>query len=173
MVRKPVPVRLDGRGRFIGGLLLGIGLFWLLWLFLFHPVSVPMISRWSMVDAATTPVPASLLQSEPLKAVGVTLSTPNDTPPISRLQALQLAAQAEPDAATSAKKIDAHYVLLTYPAVTNHQNHSSFTNLPTWLIWYQQVPQPSTNVALTTQPPQDLYLFINAQTGQPALAIWA
>ncbi|GCE03765.1 hypothetical protein [Dictyobacter aurantiacus] len=173
MVRKPVLVRLEGRGRFIGGLLLGVGLFWLLWLFLFHPVSVPVISRWSMVDAATTPVPASLLQSAPLMSAGVTLNTPNDTPPISQLQALQLAAQAEPAAAASAKKIDAYYVLLTYPAAANHQNHSSLTNLPTWLIWYQQVPQPSTNVALTTQPPQDLYLFINAQTGQLALAVWA
>ena len=173
MERKPIPVRLEGRGRFIGGLLLGVGLFWLLWLLFFHPATVPVISRWSMSDAIASPLPASVLQSTPLTAAGIVLSAPNNSPPTSQMQALQLAAQAEPDAAGGAKSINAYYVLLTYTAVAHNQDSASFTNLPTWLIWFQQVPQTPTNVALTTQPPQDLYLFINAQTGQVALRVWA
>ncbi|WP_161977147.1 hypothetical protein [Dictyobacter kobayashii] len=47
------------------------------------------------------------------------------------------------------------------------------TNLPVWLIWFQKVPQPPTNVALSTQPAQDLYLFVNAQTGKIELRVWA
>lgn len=172
MIRKPVPVRLEGRGRFIGGLLLGVGLFWLLWFFFFHPSAMPVISRWAIITADSTPLPASILQATPLVAAGITLNTPNNDPPISQLQALQLAAQAEPDAAGSAKKIEAYYVSLTYATTTHNQNNSSYADLPAWLIWYQQVPQAPTNVALTRLPPQDLYLFINAQTGQTVLAVW-
>lgn len=173
MARKSIPVRLEGRGRFIGGLLLGVGLFWLLWLLFFHPAAMPVISRWSMSDAAASPLPASVLQSTPLTAAGIVLSTPDNSASISQMQALQLAAQAEPDATDGAKSINAYYVLLTYTATAHSQNSASLTNLPTWLIWFQQVPQPPTNVALTTQPPQDLYLFINAQTGQVELTVWA
>ncbi|GHO89109.1 hypothetical protein [Dictyobacter formicarum] len=173
MVRKPIPVRLEGRGRFIGGLLLGVGLFWLLWLLFFHPAAVPVISHWSMSDVASPPLPAAVLQSTPLAAAGIALRTPNNSPSISQLQALQLATQAEPDATGGAKKIDTYYVLLAYTATAHNQNSASFSNLPVWLIWFQQVSQPPTNVALSTQPPQDLYLFINAQTGQVELTVWA
>ncbi|WP_126549134.1 hypothetical protein [Dictyobacter kobayashii] len=81
MIRKPVPVRLEGRGRFIGGLLLGAGLFWLLWLLFFHAGGVPINSQWSIPAVTTSPLPAALEQSTPLTSAGIMLSPPANLQP--------------------------------------------------------------------------------------------
>src|SRR5579885_3620075 len=70
--------------------------------------------------------------------------------------------------ATQAKSTTASYVLLSYPVGSGHPAHPHFNNVPAWMIVYQQVP-----VTFSSQTHQDLYLFLDANTGKELLAIWA
>ncbi len=91
---------------------------------------------------------------------------------LSQAQALQIADQMEPDAATGAQTIDARYALLTYTATTGAKSGPDLQNVPVWMIWFQKVPQPQTNVALDAGVSHDLYVFLNATTGQMELTVW-
>lgn len=146
----------------VGGVLLVIALVWA-FLLVFHPSLASRISSsLQLPGVASTPT----AQISVLQAEGITLAHPSQAPELTQQQALLLASQLEPDAATQAKSTKASYVLLNYPAGGN--GSSSFNNVPAWMIVYQQVP-----VTFSSQSHQDLYLFLNASTGKELLAIWA
>lgn len=147
----------------VGGALLAVALIWA-FLLVFHPSLASRISSSlpPLPGAASTPT----AQISALQAEGITLAHPSQAPGLTQQQALLLASQLEPDAATQAKSTKASYILLNFPAGGN--GSSSFNNVPAWMIVYQQVP-----VTFSSQSHQDLYLFLDANTGKELLAIWA
>ncbi len=138
----------------------------LVWAFLlvFQPSVASRISS-SLPMPRSAATPAGQAQIPALQAEGITLGHPSQAPALSQQQALLLARQLIPDAATQAKSTTASYVLLNYPASSGHP---AFNNVPAWMIVYQQVP-----VTFSSQAHQDLYLFLDANTGKELLAIWA
>jgi hypothetical protein len=143
----------------VGGGLLLIALIWAI-LLVFHPSLASRISTsLQLPGAASTPGPETQIAA--LQAEGITLQRPSQTPALSQQQALLIAGQLVPDAATQAKGTKASYVLLNYSS-------SGFNNVPVWMIVYQQVP-----VTFSSQSHQDLYLFLDASSGKELLSIWA
>jgi hypothetical protein len=158
----------------LGGILLGIGIFWLAKIFFFSaPATAP-----SLPMAGVNATPTSLSQkgtvSTPasLRAAGITLSGVQGSTPIDEAQALQLARQDEPDATSSAKKLVATAVTLDYPAAAAARGQQDIRHLMAWMIWCQQVPQGGEGIAVDKQPNHDLYIFLDAKTGQEVLTIW-
>ncbi|HLI06812.1 MAG TPA: hypothetical protein VKV40_09605 [Ktedonobacteraceae bacterium] len=141
----------------VGALLLVVALVWA-FLLVFHPSLASHISS-SLPGAVPTPAPETQISA--LEAEGITLQHPSQAPGLSQQQALLLASQLVPQAAAQARNMKASYVLLNYPA-------SNFNNAPAWMIVYQQVP-----VTFASQSHQDLYLFLDANSGRELLAIWA
>ena len=147
----------------VGAILLVVALVWA-FLLVFHPSLASRISSsLPLPRAASTPT----AQISALQAEGITLGHPSQTPALTQQQALLIGSQLMPDAATQAKSTKASYVLLNYPASSNHTNSTSFNNVPAWMIVYQQVP-----VTFSSQSHQDLYLFLDANSGKELLAIW-
>ncbi|HEV7236812.1 MAG TPA: hypothetical protein VGN15_11555, partial [Ktedonobacteraceae bacterium] len=122
--------------------------------------------------ASTTP---PNIQSPPLAAVGITLSQSNQTPTVKQQQALLIASQLEPDAATKAKSTTAQFVLLNYQNKGTPATHADFNNVPVWMVLYQKIPLPSADPAVDPTPPShpsyDLYVFLDASSGKELLKI--
>jgi hypothetical protein len=115
-----------------------------------------------------TATPSSL---SALQAAGITLAETEKRPAIDQQQALLLAHHLQPLAASKAEKTSAQYVLLTTTKV-----HPALKNMPAWMIWYQKVPLASPDAEADSAPgtlsSQDLYLFLDASTGDELLAVW-
>jgi hypothetical protein len=149
----------------VGAILLVVALVWAI-LLVFHPSVASRISSSIPIIGAVATT-ASQEQIAPLQAEGITLGHPAQTPALTEQQALLIVNQLMPDAATQAKSTKASYVLLNYPVSSDHPNHTSFNNVPAWMIVYQQIP-----VTSSSQSHQDLYVFLDANTGKELLAIW-
>lgn len=154
----------------IGAALIGAALLWFAWLLvrqlnpgaasITFPFSGPMVQN-------STPAAA-----DPLVAAGITLTTPGQeqTPRLSKQQALLLAGQIEPQVAARASGVSAEYALFTYTA-----HGASFHDVPAWLVHYTGVAEPGADADAdphAANTPHDLYVFLDAQSGQELLAIW-
>ncbi len=159
----------------IGAVLLFGCCVWLGWLVL-HQQGVPLKLTFP-TTAATPKLDNAIAQIPPLLAEGITVSAPTGQPALSQQQALLLAAQFEPDAATQAKTTTASYVLLSYPNVSTPATHASLNNVPAWMIWYQNVPYVPADASVDSTPfphsHHDLYVFIDASSGKELLAVWS
>lgn len=155
----------------IGGMLLGIFVFWLARFLFFSAPTSPQVLPF---DGASAP-PAATTISTPaaLKDAGITLESSAAPATMSQAQALQLAQQFEPDAASGAKKTVAQAVLLTYPASAAIKGHADYQRVPVWMVWYQQIPQGQNDVAIDNQSAHDLYVFLDARAGQEVLTVWS
>lgn len=162
MARQPVSrFRLStailGSALLLGALIAG-------WFVLFHRQGGVFISFLPGAGADAT---APAQQSGPLLSSGITLTSTDQQPALSQQQALAIARQFEPGAAATASNVSARYVLLT---------STSLKNVPTWMIWYQKIPATSTLTNIDPTPPaqttHDLYLFLDATTGEELLSIW-
>ena len=152
-----------------GGILLGIGVLWIGWLLLAPHSSVSDIPLWPGVQTASTPVN---VQATPLLAEGISLSIDNQTPTISQQQAVMLANQYEPSAASQATNVNARFVYLNYPVITTPATHSSYSNVPVWMVWYQHIPLASNDPSASTRTSHDLYVFLDGSTGKEVLKVW-
>lgn len=156
-----------------GGILLAIGCLWLGWM-LVHG-NAPNVASLTIPGLGPTPAPE--VQVPPLLAEGITLGHASQQPALSQQQALLLAGQLEPAAAASAKNVSARYVLLTYPDISTPATHSDLSNVPVWMVWYQQIPLQPADASVDPTPfPQsshDLYVFLDANSGKELLSIWA
>lgn len=159
------------RGRVVGGILIVMASLWLGLLLLYH-------FGMGIVGLSSQPLPGLAPPTEPvssLAAAGVSLGHPTRSPALTQQQALVIAGQLEADAATKAKKTSAQYVLLNYIGTGTSTLHSDLNNVPAWMIMYQQIPLASTDPSVDTTPfpqeHQDLYVFLNANTGKELLAI--
>ncbi len=148
---------------------------WLGWLVL-HQQGIPLKLTFP-TTAATPKLDNAIAQIPPLLAEGITVAAPDGQPALSQQQALLLAAQLEPDAATQARTITASYVLLNYPNVSTPATHASLNNVPVWMIWYQNVPYVPADASVDPTPfplsHHDLYVFIDATSGKELLAVWS
>ena len=101
--------------------------------------------------------------------------TPAQKAALSQQQALLIAGQLEPDAASKAKSTSASYVLLNYP-VGKAATHTNLSDVAAWMIVYQKIPrQPAAASVEPTPLPltyQNLYVFLDANSGKELLAIW-
>jgi hypothetical protein len=123
-------------------------------------------------------VPTAMPETQipPLLAEGITLGHLDQTPSLSQKQAMLLASQLEPDAATKAKTVAARYVSLTYTSTSTAPVHSNLSNVPVWLIVYQQIPLQPADASVDPTPfphsYHDLYVFLDASSGKEVLSIW-
>jgi len=152
----------------IGGILLVGGLLGLAWVLFFqyqpHALTFPGFAP------ATSPE----LQIPPLFAQGITLGHADQKPALSQQQAILLASQLEPDAATHAKNVNIRYVLLNYPGTS--ATHADMKDVPVWLVWYQKIPLTATDVTVDPTPfprsSHDLYVCLDANSGKELLVVW-
>lgn len=160
------------RGRVVGGILIVMASLWLGLLLLYH-FGMGIVGLSSQPLPGLTPPTASVSS---LAAAGVSLGHPTRSPALTQQQALVIAGQLEADAATKAKKTSAQYVLLNYIGTGTSTLHPDLNNVPAWMIMYQQIPLAPTDPSVDTTPfpqeHQDLYVFLNANTGKELLAIW-
>ncbi len=158
----------------VGGVLLGIALLWLGGI-LFpqhgHPLAV------TLPGLVPGPTNAPEVQIPQLVAEGITLEQASQTPRLSQQQALFIAGQRQPDAASKAKAVTARYVLLNAPVTGTPTTHPNLTNVAVWMIWYQHIAQKSADPAIdptpSAHPFHDLYVFLDANSGKEVLTIWA
>ncbi len=160
--RRPLSHLLTG---LIGGVLLGIAVIWI-GLLVLQRVGVPVPAFPTIGGIAPPFSQAPVTQITPLVAEGITLGSPTQNPGLNQQQALLLASEVEPDAATHAKVTGAKYVLLTYPNMSTPATHPSFNGVPVWMISYQQIPQQS-----SPQSTYDLYVFLDATSGKELLSV--
>lgn len=156
----------------VGVILLGVAVLWLGWL-LFHPQGG--------LDLSTLPIPgvapsrSPVVQLPPLVAAGITLRQPTQPSALNQQQALLIASQLEPEAATKAKSTSAQYVLLNYPSTSTPATHPDFNNLPAWMIVYQKIPLEPADASVDPTPfphsYHDLYVFLDANSGKELLVI--
>ena len=160
--------------KIIGAILLLVAALWLVWLVIHRggPVGLSILS-FPGLPPLNTPIG----QPSPLLAAGITLSRPSQTPALNQQQALLIASQLEPDAATNAKKTSSEYVLLNYNNTSASTSHTTLHNVPVWLVQYQQIPlspaDPSVDPNSPAHATHDLYVFLDANSGKELLAIWA
>ena len=147
----------------IGGVLLGIALI-LIGVLVLQRAGVAVPSFPTIVGIGSSSAPA--VQITPLVAEGITLGSTNQNPALNQQQALLLASELEPDAASHAKVTGAKYVLLTYPNTSTPPVHPNFSGVPAWMITYQQIPQQS-----SSQATYDLYVFLDANSGKELLTV--
>ena len=157
----------------VGGMLLGLALLWLGWILFFqreHPSSV------TLPGFARSPTAVPEVQIPQLVAEGITLEHANQTPKLSQQQALFIANQREPDAASRAKVVNARYVLLNASATSTSAPHPNLTNATVWMVWYQHIPQDPADPAIdptpSAHPFHDLYVFLDANSGKELLSVW-
>lgn len=157
----------------VGGILLGIGFLWLGWILFFQRGRPPNVTLPGFASAPTT---APEVQIPQLIAEGIALGHADQSPKLSQQQALFIASQREPDAASRAKVVSARYVLLNYPVASTPTTHLNLTNVPAWMVWYQHIPQAPADPAIdptpSSHPYHDLYVFLDANTGKELLAVW-
>jgi len=156
-----------------GAILLVVAALWLGWL-VFH--------RGTPAGMSILPIPGQAPKSPPIAQVpsllvaGITLGLPSQTPAFNQQQALLIASQLEPDAATNAKKTSSEYVLLNYTSTSASTSHTSLSKVPVWMVLYQQIPQGLTDPSVDPNAPahatHDLYVFLNANNGKELLKIW-
>jgi len=156
-----------------GAVLLGLGCLWLGWLLLGqHNNSAAGSFVWPLAGANATPTDASIPQ---LVAAGISLGHAGQSPTLSQQQAMTIANQLEPEAATDAKSTNAKYVLLNYVA-TGASTHASVNNAPVWMVLYQHIPIAPNNAAVdpvpSTRSYHDLYVFVDANSGKEVLSVW-
>ncbi len=164
MYRKLLPAQSKTITGILGGMLLAIGIVWLGWLLFFQHSDSGV--QAVLTFSAQALAPTATVQGPPLQAVGITLSHTEQKAALSQQQALVLASQNEPDAATHAKSVVASYMLLNCPATSGSTAHPAFKNVAVWVVWYRQIPQQA-----TTQSHYDLYVFLNANTGNELLSV--
>ncbi len=155
----------------VGGILLGAGILWIGWLITHQSIPAPSFSIPGLAPAKTPAV-----QIVPLATEGITLGQPSQSPKLSQQQALLLASQLEPDAATQAKSTSAQYVLLNYPSTSTPAIHPDLNNVPAWMVIYQKIPLAPADAAVDPTPfPRsyhDLYVLLDANSGKELLAVW-
>ena len=157
----------------IGGMLLGVGILWLGWILLQRAggPGFPTINLPGFAPAGTPVDQIALLSAE-----GITLGRPSQDPALSQQQALFLASQLEPDAATQAKSTTAQYVLLNYPSTSTPALHPAINNVSAWMILYHNIPLIPTDASVDPTPYahsfHDLYLFLDANSGKELLTVW-
>lgn len=161
--RKPRPLSQLVSG-LIGGILLGIAVLWIGALLL-QRAGVP-VPAFPTIGGIGSSSQAPEVQITPLVAEGITLGATNQTPTLNQQQALLLASELEPDAASHAKVTGAKYVLLNYANTSTPAVHPNFQGVPAWLITYQQIPQQS-----SSQATYDLYVFLDANSGKELLSV--
>lgn len=151
----------------IGGVLIGLAGAWAIWLLLHQfSTSIPLPPGLPPAQNAT---PVS--QISPLAAEGITLAPASQSPALPRQEALLIAQQLEPDAATSAKQTTAQYVLVTYPAASNLAAHPSLHDTPAWLIEYHSVPLAPGDSSASGRSTYDLYVFLDASSGKELVVV--
>ena len=167
------PQRLRVTSGAVGVILLAFAGIWLAWLLL-HQFAGSAVPAPPTIHVAPT-INSPELQITPLVAAGITLSHPDKTPGLSQQQALLIASQLEPDAASKAKTAIAQYVLLNYPDKGTPATHTDFHNVPTWMVLYQGIPLKPANASVDQAPPPhssyDLYVFLDASSGKELLAV--
>ncbi len=155
----------------VGGILLVAGIVGLVWL-LTH--QRPFLLALPLPGLAPTRPPAVQISS--LLAASITLGHPTQPPALNQQQALLIASELEPDAATHAESASTQYVLLNYTNKTTPATHPDLNNYPAWMILYQNIPLAPGDVSVDPTPfpqsHQDLYVFLDANTGKELLAIW-
>lgn len=164
--------------KLVGGALIIFACLCLGWLLLFRfgigvgvvagPASLP--SPGSTPTGHPTTLPSSLTDA------GISLGHPMQAPALTEQQALVIASQLEPNAAAHAGKTHAQYVLLNYAGTNASASHADLSNVPAWMIVYQQIPLAPGDLSADPTPfPQthhDLYIFLDANSGKEILAIW-
>lgn len=166
------PQRLRVTSGAVGAMLLAFAGIWLAWLLLhqFAGSAVPAPPTIHMAPTTNSPE----LQITPLIAAGITLSHPDKTPGLSQQQALVIASQLEPNAASKAKIAIAQYVLLNYPG-KGTPTHADFHNVPTWMVLYRSIPLEPANTSVdqasSPHSSYDLYVFLDASSGKELLAV--
>ena len=156
----------------VGGILLVFAALWIAWLLL-HQFGGPALPALPIIGFAPTVQPAT--QIAPLVAEGITLGHADQTPALNQQQALLIASQLEPDAATRAKSATAQYVLVNYPNKSTPAAHANLDGVPVWLIYYQKIPLEAADASVDPTPSPhayyDLYVFLDANSGKELLAI--
>lgn len=151
----------------VGGILLFAAVAWIVWLVLHQSQQ----SGLSILGLA--PMPTAQVSS--LVAAGITLGQPSQPPALSRQQALLIASQLEPDAASNAQSTSTQYVLLNYTSTSTPAAHPDLHNVPAWMVLYQNIPLARNDTAAdpTPAPPahHDLYVFLDTTTGKELLAL--
>jgi hypothetical protein len=126
-----------------------------------------------VIGFLSTPTPDTQLTA--LTAEGITLGHTDQAPSVSQQQALQLASQLEPDAASLSKSSSAQYVLLNYPNKSTPATHANFNGVPSWLVVYRKIPLKSVAVSVDPTPSShtsyDVYVFLDANSGKELLVI--
>jgi hypothetical protein len=156
----------------IGAILVGTAILWFVWLYA-RQVN-PALGALNFSLPAALHSSSTATATDPLVAAGITLAIPaqDQQPSIGHEQAILLADQMQPDAALNAGSVSAEYVLLSDSSKTLS---ATLQNTPAWVIHYTKVaePHPDTSAdpqARTTQ--HDLYIFLDATSGQELLALW-
>ncbi|GAC1393297.1 MAG: hypothetical protein NVS4B11_14510 [Ktedonobacteraceae bacterium] len=157
-----------------GAILLGLCCLWLGWLLLGQHNTTSGALVWpSLLGTNTTP--SSDVQVPRLVAEGISLNQAGQTPTLSQQQAMTIASQFEPEAATNAKNTSAKYVLLNY-VPTGTSTHTNLNNVPVWMVVYQRIPIEPNNAAVdpvpSTRSYHDLYVFVDANSGKEVLSVW-
>jgi hypothetical protein len=170
--KESTPRRLRVMSGAVGAILLALAGIWLAWLLL-HQFAGPAIPAPPTINVAPPNSPE--LQITPLVAEGIMLGHPDKTPGLSQQQALLIAGQLEPNAASKAKMASAQYVLLNYPDKGTPATHADFHNVPTWMVHYRGIPlepaDPAVDPAPLPHSSYDLYVFLDANSGKELLAV--
>jgi hypothetical protein len=154
----------------IGGLLIGLAIVGFIWLLLSHFGAAMLSSANPFLTAAPTSTAGVLPNNTPvvqvpsLAAEGITLKQATQAAALSRQEALLIAGQLEPVAASQAKYASTQYVLLNYSVSSTATGHANTQNVLAWMIEYQQIPS-------STQSSYDLYVFLDANTGRELLSV--
>jgi cytoskeletal protein RodZ len=155
----------------VGAILLAIGLLWLLML-LWQAYAGPKFSLAHLSAGSTSGT--STVQIPALYTAGIILGTPAQPARLDQQQAILLASQWEPGAASKAKKIQARYVLLTY--IPHNASKPQIENQPAWMVLYEEIPLQPADASVDPTPfPSsyyDLYVFLDANSGKPLLSVW-
>ncbi len=156
----------------VGAILLGFGCLWLGWLLLGQHNNTSASFIWPLLGTDTN---SSNVQVPQLVAEGISLSHAGQSPTLSQQQAMMIANQLEPEAATHAKSSSAKYVLLNYAAKGTSQ-HAAVNNVPVWMVLYQRIPIDPNNASVDPMPAtrssHDLYVFVDANSGKEVLSVW-
>jgi hypothetical protein len=141
-----------------------------IWLHQFTGSALPTLP---IIGFAATPQSGE--QISPLVAAGITLGHTDQPPGLNQQQAVLIANQLEPDAATRSKSTTAQYVLVTYPNNSTPASHPDLKAVPAWMILYQRIPLEPADASVDPTPfPHsyyDLYVFLDANSGKELLVI--
>ncbi len=151
----------------IGGVLIGLAGAWVIWLLLHQfGTNIPL-------PPGLPPAPdnTAVSQISPLAAEGITIAPASQAPALGQQQALLIAQQLEPDAASAAKQTTAQYVLVTYPTTSTPAAHPNLHDTPAWLIEYHNVPLAPGDSSASGQSTYNLYVFLDASSGKELVVV--